>query len=383
VAIPAGVYMISAELNIRDGQTIAPQAGAQVIFKAAAGYTGRFISTVDKSFTLRGITFDGNYAGRAAQEGASAANLLTIVGGTNVTLTENTFRYAPAYAVWAYRSASLQIQGNSFVECWQPIRIDANRLPGGTIENNTFTNTAAYKSIQHLDAINTVNLVVRGNTMSGAGVGVPTNHGYEGTWGNSIYIFNSDGYLVENNTVSRNYWSSIVVGQNSTNATVRGNRFSHGVHGGNTGGLQSSWIEQVGNRSITFTNNILVGGLSAGDTGGDYLTITYNDITVPPGGTGINADFMFKHGLIANNTIREANGSRTSTGIFLWNKNTPDVSIQVNNNAVSGFSRAIAINNDGGVGTVYGIRLSGNTFSNNTTNVWVPSAIQLPQPLGQ
>lgn len=383
VAIPSGVYMISGGLNVRDGQVIEAAPGAVVVLKTVAGYTSSIIATSDKSFTLRGITFDGNYANRTAQEGANTANLLTINGGNNVTLENNTFQYAPSNAVWAYRSANLQIRGNSFVECWQSVRLDGNRLPSGTIENNTFTNTTAYKSIQHITAINTTNLVVRGNTMSGAGVAEPTSHGYEGTWGNSIYVFNSDGYLVENNTVGKNYWSSIVVGQNSTNVMVRNNRFSHGTNFGNTGGKQSSWIEQIGARDITFTGNTLIGGLSAGDIGGDYLTITYNDITVPPGGTGINADFQFDHGLIAHNTIREAGGGRTSTGIFLWKKDTPDVSMQLINNTITGFKNGIGINNDQGIGTVYGISLSGNTFSNNSTNVWVPSGITLAQPLGQ
>src|SRR5437763_1359592 len=81
--------------------------------------------------------------------------------------------------------------------------------PAGTIQANTSTNPAAYPSIQHVEVVNTTGLVVRGNTMSGVGLGVPVSHGYEGTWGNSIYVFNSSGYLIENNTIGVNYWSAI------------------------------------------------------------------------------------------------------------------------------------------------------------------------------
>ncbi|WP_158290067.1 right-handed parallel beta-helix repeat-containing protein [Ramlibacter sp. WS9] len=373
--------MISGELAVRNGQVIAPAAGAQVTFKAATAYTGRFITSVDKSFTVRGITFDGNYANRFSLEGNDVANLMNISGGTNVTLENNTFQYAPAQAIWTYRSPSIQIRGNTFLEAWQPIRMDANNLTAGVIENNTFKNTTAYKSIQHITAVNATNLVVRGNTMEGAGVLPASSHGYEGTWGNAIYIFNSTGYVVENNTVGRNYWSSLVVGQNSTNVTVRNNSFTGGTLG--NGGLQSAWIEQVGANTINFTGNTLMGGLSVGDTGGDYLTITNNIITVPPGGTGIDCNYAFKHGTISGNTIKALNATKPDMGIYLWQKDDPSTNIQLLNNAISGFNKGVAVNNLGGAGTVYGIHLSGNTFASNNANVWVPSTIKLNTPLGQ
>jgi nitrous oxidase accessory protein NosD len=218
--------------------------------------------------------------------------------------------------------------------------------------------------------------VVRGNTMSGAGLAQPTAHGYEGTWGNSIYIWNSSGHLVELNKVSGNYWSSLVSGQNTVNGTIRNNNFGDGV-----ATSRAVWIEQVGANHITLDSNQLDGGLSAGDTGGDYLTITNN--TIRSRDVGIDVSFAAKNVTIQGNTITSKAGYRLDNGIYLWEKSTPDVNVQVRNNAISGFDKGIAVNNMGGTGTVYGVQLSGNTFSGNNVNVWVPSTIKLNQPLGQ
>jgi hypothetical protein len=376
VAIPAGVYLINTELSVRDGQVIAPATGAQVILKAAPGYTGRMISTVDQNVTVRGLTFDGSYADRLSLEGNASANLINIVGSSNVVLEDNTFQYAPAYAIWSYRSAQLQIRANKFIECWEPIRIDANNLAGGTIDSNTFTNTAAFKSIQHIDAMNTVGLTVSNNTMSGAGLAEPSSHGYEGTWGNSIYIFNSSGYLVTGNTTSGNHWSGMVSGQYTTSSTIRGNTFGDGV-----GTSAALWVEQVGTTSITVDTNQLDGGLSMGDTGGDYITVKNN--TIRSRSVGIDVNFAAKHVTFSGNTVTSKAATRTDNGVYLWSKNTPDVAISLSSNSFSGFNNGIAINNDAGLGTVYGISLSGNTFSNNNVNIWVPSTITLNQPLGQ
>lgn len=56
------------------------------------------------------------------------------------------------------------------------IRLDGNNLVAGHSENNTFKNAAAFTSIQHIDAIHTVDLRVRGNTTGGAGRVGPKSH---------------------------------------------------------------------------------------------------------------------------------------------------------------------------------------------------------------
>lgn len=376
VSIPAGIYTITGELNVRDGHVISAATGAQVILKTAPSYAGRIITTYDKSYTLRGLTFDGAYADRPSLEGSTNGTLVQVVGGSNVTLENNQFQYAPSYAVWTWRSASIQVRGNTFLECWQPIRMDASNMNSGVIENNIFTNTAAYKSIQHIDAINTANLVVRGNTMRGAGLAEPSSHGYEGTWGNSIYIVNSTGHLVEFNKVYVNHWSALVSGAGATHGIIRNNFLSEGA-----ACTASIWIEQPGAAYITVDNNELDGGISCGDTGGDNLTITNN--TIRSRSVGIDVNAGAKTVLIQGNTISSKAGYRFNNGVYLWEKKTTDVNVGVFNNSIQGFDKGIAINNSFGVGTVYGIRLSGNTFAGNNVNVWVPSGIVLSQPLGQ
>jgi hypothetical protein len=212
--------------------------------------------------------------------------------------------------------------------------------------------------------------------MSGAGLGVPVSHGYEGTWGNSVYVFNSTGYLIENNIIGMNYWSAIVSGQYGTNAIIRGNNVKTGANN-----PQAVWIEQIGAMNVTLDNNDIAGGVSVGDTGGDYLTITNNRINAPT--VGIDFNFACRHATVTGNTITSTASTRSYNGMYLWDKSSPDTNMVIGSNVISGFDKGIAINNPGDTGTVYGIHLSGNTFSSDNMNVWVPSTITLAQPLGQ
>jgi len=376
VVVPAGIYMMTGELNVRDGQVISAAAGTQVVLKAAASYGGKFISTYGQRITVRGLTLDGAYADRLASEGSGDATLIQVVGGSGVILENNTFQYAPSYGIWTYNSASMQVRGNKFLETWHAIRMDGNKLDSGVIENNVFQNTAAFKSIQHIEAINTVNLIVRGNTMQGAGLAEPTSHGYEGTWGNSIYIWNSTGHLIEANKVYANYWSAVVSGAGATNGVIRNNYLSDGAHT-----ATAVWIEQAGAAYMTVDGNELDGALEVGDTGGDHCTITNN--TIRSRAYGINVNSAAKDVLVQGNQIYSKAGYRYQNGIYLWEKNTPDVNARIYNNHIEGFDHGIGVENMGDTGTVYGITLSGNTFLNNNTNVWIPSSMTLAQPLGQ
>jgi hypothetical protein len=371
VAVPDGVYLVNSALTMRDGQLLAATNPGRVVIKTASGYTGQIMNTVDVSYTIRGIIFDGDYANRTAQEGAQSASLVSVTGGTNVTFDGDTFQNAPAYGLYFWRSNAPKVLNSTFTEAYAPVRIDGNNLPGGSIQGNTFTNSGAWHSVQQLEVVNTTGLVVSGNTMKGAGLGVPVSHGYEGTWGNSIYIFNSSGYLVENNTAGGNYWSALVAGQNSTNATIRGNHFSNGA---NT--TQAVWMEQVGNQYNTLDNNDITGGVSMGDTGGDYLTITNNRITAP--GVGIDVNSACKHATFSGNTITSSAAMRTNNGIYLWDKSTSDVNIQLTSNTISGFDIGVAANNPSGTGVVYGIHLSGNTFANDNKNTWSGATVAAP-----
>jgi hypothetical protein len=375
VVIPAGTYMITGELSVRDGHVIAAAAGAQVTLKASASYGGRMMTVYDKRFTLRGLTLDGAYAERLWLEGSAAASLIHVEGGT-VILEDNRFQYGPSFGIWAYRSAQMQVRGNTFLECYHPIRLDGNNLQVGVIEGNTFTNTAAFASIQHITAINTVNLAVRGNTMRGAGLKEPKVHDFEGTWGNSIYIYNSTGHLIEGNNVGGNWWSAVVSGQNAKNGIIRNNTLGDGVHT-----YTAIWIEMAGAEYITVDGNEIGGAVEVGDTGGDHVTITNN--TIRSRHFGINLNSAAKDVLIQGNQIFSKAGYRFQSGVYLWEKKTPDVNVRLLNNHIAGFDQGVAINNAGSTGTVYGIRLSGNTFASNNVNVWVPSGIVPNPPLGQ
>ena len=62
VQIPDGVYLMSGPMSPRDGQTIAPVNAGCVVIKADSGYTGQLLNSVDVSYTVRGLVFDGDYA---------------------------------------------------------------------------------------------------------------------------------------------------------------------------------------------------------------------------------------------------------------------------------------------------------------------------------
>jgi uncharacterized protein (TIGR02217 family) len=371
---PAGIYIISAPVVIPTGKTLQAAAGVSVVLRAADGYTGNMVTmTSVTGSSLKNVTVDGNQPNRSSTEGLNTADAVMISGGSGNTVQNVKFLQTPSYAVWSFNSPGLNVKYNDFQDCWEPIRVDGNNVvSSGSIDGNKLTNTSGFKSIQHIEAINTKNIQIKNNTFVGAGLAAPTSHGADGTWGNSIYIFDSDGYLVENNTVYASYWSGIVSGQNGTNATIQYNYFEPGV-----GRTQAAWIEQTGSDTVTFTKNILKGGLSVGDTGGDHLTLTSNDITVPAGGTGIDCNSAFRHGTISGNHIKQKTLGHTDKGMYLWDKSTAGVAISVTSNFIEGFSEGISINNPGGTGTVYGLTITGNTFSSNTTNIAIPGTLTI------
>lgn len=371
ISIPAGVYILTGEVTIRNGHDIAVMPGAtgRVILKCDPTYGGRIITTADINYSIRGVTFDGNSMNRsAALEGDSAASLLQIVGGVNVTLDGCRFQYAPSFAVWMFRAVTPQIKTNNFVDCWHPIRHDANNLASGLIENNGITNSTSFKNIQQIECLNTLNLVIRGNKMYGAGLLAPTTHGFDGTWGNAIYIFNSTGFLIENNVSSGNLWSSCVSGQNTTQGTIRANNFADGI-----GTSVAIWVEQQSTSAIAVNSNVLTGGISVGDTGGDYCVISGNSITTRS--VGIDCNFGARVVTINANTITSRANPKNDNGIYLWEKNTVSCSCQVVGNTINGFLVGVSINNSAAAGTVFNIDLISNTYVNCTSATHIPASI--------
>jgi hypothetical protein len=366
--IPAGTYIVSATLQPRDGQVIGAAAGAAVTLKASPALQGPILDSDGRRFTARGLVFDGSRAERPAQ-GEPDGALVALRHAGGVVLERNTFRLAPSAAIWSHAS-KIEVRGNAFLECHHAIRIDGAQEEGGAIEDNVFTNTAAFGSLQHITAINTAGLVVRGNTMSGAGLREPATHGPEGTWGNSIYIFDSTRHVIERNVVGGNRWSSLVSGRRATHGTVRQNRFGDGLST-----PMAMWIEQEGAGYMRVEENRLDGGMLVGDEGGDHIEVTGN--TIVTRGVGIDVSFAARDVLIQGNTITSRAPRSSHNGIYLWDKTARETDVRVRGNRIEGFENAIAINNPGGVGTVRGIRLEDNTFANNKVDVWIPRAITM------
>lgn len=375
VTIPAGIYIITESLKVRNNHVISAAANAQVILKAADTYKGQLIYLYYTKATIRGLTFDGNYSKRLQLERDDYASLIMISNSNNVILENNKFQYGPSYGVWSANSPLIQIRGNTFFEVYQPIRIDGGNQESGVINKNTFTNTKAYKSFQHIDAIWTKNLIISENTFEGAGLGEPSYKGILGTWGNSIYIHHSTGHIVEKNKVYKNYWAALVSGTQATHGIIRNNYFM------GWGSAVAVWMEQPGAEYLTFENNEVDGGISIGDNGANHFIIRNNIIRSNI--TGIDATFGAKDVLIEGNQFISTDTKRSNMGVYLFEKNTPDVNVRVHNNSFKGFGTGISINNYQGQGSVYGINLKGNTFENNKTNIWINPGLKLMAPLGQ
>jgi len=375
VSIPEGIYIITGDLSARNGHVISAAPGAQVVLKTADSYDGQILDLYQIKVTVRGLTFDGNFSKRLRLEAEDYASLVMVHGGSNLVFENNKFQYAPSYGIWSAASAQIQIRGNSFLEVFHPIRIDGGNLDSGVISNNTFKNTKAYKSYQHIEGIWTKNLVISGNTFEGAGLGEPAYQGILGTWGNSIFLHYSTDYTVENNKAYANYWAAFVSGAETKRGTIRNNYFL------GAGSEVAVWMEQPGSEYHTFENNEVDGGIHIGDNGANHFIIRNNIIRTHI--TGIDSTFGAKNALIEGNQFISTSSSRSNNGIFLYEKNTPDVDVRIINNSFKGFSAGIAINNYLGQGSVYGIKLQGNTFENNKTNVYINPGLKLVTPLGQ
>jgi hypothetical protein len=175
--------------------------------------------------------------------------------------------------------------------------------------------------------------------------------------------------------VYKNSWSALVSGTNATHGIIRNNYFM------GWGSTTAVWMEQPGADYLTFENNELDGGISIGDNGGNHITIRKNIIRAKD--TAIDVTFGAKDILIEENQIISVNTARSNMGIYLFEKSTPDVNVRINNNNFKGFSTGISINNYMGQGTVYGVKLKGNTFVDNKTNIWINPSLKLNEPLGQ
>lgn len=375
IVIPGSItYMVSAAIVIPTGKTVRAATGTSVTIKASAGYAGHiFTMTTCQNSALKNVTVDGNWVNRSAREAAADAGVM-ITGGSANVVEHVSFTNMPSYGIWEYNSRMVDFKYNNFNEVYHPIRIDGNSLSnGGSITYNNFFNTSAFKSIQSLEMINTRDIYVMHNFFEGAGRQVPTTHGFEGTWGNSIYIFNSSNYWIENNTCLKSYWSSCVVGQDSHHVTVTRNLFSSGNHSGSTGGLQAFWFEQASADYLTLSRNIFNGGVSLGDTGGNHATVEDNQINTES--VGIDVNFGCDHAIIQRNTFNRV--ANSINGVFLWEKRAMPTDVKVQNNIFNGFNIGVAANNSAGTGAIFGLTITGNVFSACNTTVSMAVSVNL------
>ena len=373
IVIPGSItYLISAPIAIPSGKTVRAATGTTVVCKALSSYAGSmFTMTFANSASLKNVTLDGNWTQRSAFE-ATSTYAIQIQGGSGNTVERCTFQNMPSFGVWNYNSNNCNVQYNQFSECYHPIRADGNNLTASiAITGNNFENTTAFRSIQGIELINTVNATIMHNTLRGFGLTEPTAHGGEGTWGNCIYTFANSGLLIENNYCYSAYWSAVVVGQSSTNAIVRRNYMSRGAFGGSTGGLTAFWFEQAAASGLRLRGNIINGEVFVGDTGGNNVIIEDNIITTEA--RGINVSFACTNGVIQRNTITCLSGS--SEGVFLWEKHPAPISVDVLNNVINNFNIGIFTNNSGGAGTAFGLTVTGNTFSACSATVTKPAAL--------
>lgn len=363
-------YIVNAPIAIPTGKTVRAATGTSVTVKAQSAYAGQiFTMTFCVGSALKNITIDGNWTQRSAREAQADAGI-QISGGSGNTVEHCEFFRMPSYGIWEYNSRAVTFIHNQFTEAYSPIRIDGNSLSaGGSIIHNNFFNTSAFHSIQSLEMINTRDIQIFHNVFEGAGNGVPVTHGFEGTWGNSIYVFNSSNYWIENNTCNKAYWSSCVVGQDSHNVTCTRNEFWNGTH--TPSAQQSFWFEQASASGLTVSRNIFHGGVSFGDSGGNYPVMEDNLVTTE--GVGLDLNAGCNHAIIQRNIFTRATPG-TNNGIFMWEKTAMPVDVKIQNNVFNGFAVGVQANNSGGSGAVFGLTITGNSFSACTTAIqMIPS----------
>lgn len=359
-------YFCTSSISIPSGKTLRAATGSSVTLKRSSAFTGAIIvMTGCVNSAIKNITIDGNYSQHSANEGGSGVHGIEIQNGSANTVEHCELINHPSYGIWVFNSNRLTVQYNQFTEIWQPMRIDGNDISGtaATIWGNNFLNTTAFKSIQGIEAINTDSLQIWHNTMAGFGVNEATSHGFEGTWGNCLYLWKNRNLHVENNTLNQAYWSGLVVGQSSVNATVIHNEIHYGTQSGSagTGGSRSFWNEQAGADGLSFFWNYCVGGFFIGDGGGNNANITANVIEAY-NSVGMDISFSCLSATIENNTITRIAGS--VNGVLMWNKTASSCAIVFRNNLVNGnFNYGVEVNNDGATGAVHGITIQGNTFS--------------------
>lgn len=288
---------------------------------------------------------------------------------------ENYSGATPEIGIEIYNSHNVVIENCNFQNLYHAVysRNISGRNYGLTIRNcRVENNDINLKSHNLIYLYNTDDIVIENVKVSGAGLYYLNNTqypGFLGTWGNGIYLFNADRVRVKDVVSVNNFWSGIVIGQNSKNVLCESSFFSYNTSTQNPPTTTASWVEMPGCEKVIFKGNILFGGLSLGGTdnigsnAANLIIVSDNLIQSPS--YGIDVDMGLKQGIITNNIIlcTQSDYGVEKKGIYLWDKSPNQfdrIGLIVSNNIVKGFSVGIYINRPGAVGTVEGLTITGN-----------------------
>lgn len=374
VTIPGDyIYEVDQPIQVPDGKTLQAADGTSATIKRKAGYTGNLFEFIScTGSTLKNFTIDGDAANFPALEGLATASNVNVQSGSNNIVQNCHVINACGMGVYGFESENLSVVYNEFEDCFASVYYNGGDLDNaGSITGNIFTN-ASLRSRQSIEATGTNNLQIFHNTIGGAGSVVPSVSEPEGTWGASIYIWNSAFFHVENNTCTQSYWSSFVLNGDATSGTVKHNYFLRGSQT-TANGKVGAHIDGSGTNSIVFTLNIVDGDVQMGVAGGDSITVTYNVINSINNGIGVYGETVTA--VIQGNQVNYLSG--TGYGLYLFDKDTAAVSVQAMDNTISGFANSVGIDNTGSSGTVFGLTVTNNTFIGYTNVYSIPLGITI------
>jgi hypothetical protein len=217
------------------------------------------------------------------------------------------------------------------------------------------------------------NLIVDDCYFEGAGLGAP-NDAALGTWGNGIYVWQSQNVIIHNVKSKENYWSSVVIGQEANSVVVTDSFLSKGLN--STAAL---WIEQPSCEQIIVTGNQINGGVSMGDNGGQKVIFSKNIVNNPNYGLDIST---YALDVVISNNIISGDGYQTnSKGMHIYNhKNSSSKqTVIITSNIVSGYEAGIYLNNDYAVGNLYNLIITNNFCEDNTYPFVVGGNVQFTE----
>lgn len=368
------IFVVNQPILMPTGKTLRALDGTSVTIKRANNYTGNLISFAGcDSSTLTNISIDGNFANNTASEGIATAAGVLVNGGSNNIISHCRFFNHPAIGVYAFESLNCTIQYNLFNDCFQSVYINGGFVAQcGSITGNTFTN-ATLKSRQALEITSSNSPQIFHNTFSGAGTVQPTHPETDGTWGASIYIWNTQFAHIENNTCNQSYWASLTFNQGATDIVATHNYFSKGTRA-TTSGANAVIFDGANSNNLNLSFNIMDGSFAAGASGGNQVTFANN--TVNSTQSGIYSQASNRIIFIQNNTINRVSGTNNS-GILLTDKTSLAGNVLITNNTLVGFTNGITVSNATNAGSVFNINAHDNTFTSITKNYNIVGNITL------